>query len=405
MSPACCRNVKNNRFNEKGLMRMKILIGGDFVPTESNRTLFEQGDAESLVGTELKSIFEKSDLNVFNLEVPISDNESPIFKCGPALRAGSGSVNGFKKCDVGFFTLANNHILDQGQKGLESTIKLLEDNGIAYAGAGENLARAQEPYIFESDERKVGFYCCAEHEFSIATENGCGANPFDPLESLDHIQNLKQECDYVIVLYHGGKEHYRYPSPELQRVCRKIADKGADLIICQHSHCIGCEEKYRGKTIVYGQGNFIFDKNPDNEFWKTSLLICLDWDHSKTPIITYLPLQRVANGVRVANSEFADKIMQDFKDRSNKIKDRGFIQAEYNKFVDGMLWIYLCEMLGKRTKNIFFRVLNKLSDCKLAKHIAKAGFSKAGYANLYNYINCEAHREIILNGLERHYKE
>src|SRR5690606_29065463 len=118
---------------------------------------------------------------------------------------------------------------------------------------------------------KIGFYVCAEHEFSIASVDSPGANPFDPLESLDHIADLKNECDYVVVLYHGGKEHYRYPSPYLQKVCRKMADKGANLVICQHSHCIGCFEVYKDSTLVYGQGNFIFNKH-DNEYWKTSIL-------------------------------------------------------------------------------------------------------------------------------------
>src|SRR5699024_1436352 len=99
-----------------------------------------------------------------------------------------------------------------------------------------------------------------------------GANPFDPLESFDHIQELKSKCDYVIVLYHGGKERYRYPSPYLQKVCRKFAQKGADLIVCQHSHCIGAYEEFEGSTIIYGQGNFIFN-TLNNEFWNTSLLI------------------------------------------------------------------------------------------------------------------------------------
>ena len=68
---------------------------------------------------------------------------------------------------------------------------------------------------------KIGIYACAENEFTIATDTTAGANPFDPFESLDHIQNLKRSCDYVIVLYHGGKEHYRYPSPYLQKFVGK----------------------------------------------------------------------------------------------------------------------------------------------------------------------------------------
>ena len=45
---------------------------------------------------------------------------------------------------------------------------------------------AAKPFILEREGIKVGFYPCAEHEFSIVTENSPGANPFDPMWSLDH---------------------------------------------------------------------------------------------------------------------------------------------------------------------------------------------------------------------------
>lgn len=139
-----------------------------------------------------------------------------------------------------FFTLANNHILDQGEQGLHSTMDVLNSNNIPFAGVGKNIQEASKPYIKQFENFRLGVYCCAEHEFSIANENKAGANPFDPLESLDHISQLKKEVDYLVVLYHWGKEHYRYPSPNLQKTCRKLVEKGADLVVCQHSHFIGC---------------------------------------------------------------------------------------------------------------------------------------------------------------------
>lgn len=74
---------------------------------------------------------------------------------------------------------------------------------------------------------------------------------------------MSNACDYTIVLYHGGKEHYRFPSPNLQKYCRKFIEKGANIVICQHSHCIGCEENYKNGKIIYGQGNFLFDDSDD----------------------------------------------------------------------------------------------------------------------------------------------
>ena len=133
----------------------------------------------------------------------------------------------------------------------------------------------------------------SEHEFTIASENSAGANSFDPLDSLDQISNLKKEVDYLIILYHGGKEYYRFPTPYLQRVCRKIVDKGANLVVCQHSHCIGAFEDYKNSKIIYGQGNFIFDREDriNKDCSQTSLLIeiCLD---KNIISINYYPLRK-----------------------------------------------------------------------------------------------------------------
>ena len=264
---------------------MYFLIGADLVPTKSNYDLFIKGDARMLVGDELKGILEKAYYRVFNLETPLTDDEKPIIKMGPNLIAPTTTIEAYKALEIDLLTLANNHILDQDIQGLTTTIETLERAGIKYFGTGEDVISAAEPHIFTFNNKKIGIYACVEHEFSIVEENRPGANPFDPLWSLDHVAELKKSVDFVIVLYHGGKEHYRYPSPLLQKTCRRLVDKGADLVICQHSHCIGCEEKYKGSTIVYGQGNFIFDDS-DDECWQTSLLVIIGDDFE----VSYLPI-------------------------------------------------------------------------------------------------------------------
>ena len=72
---------------------------------------------------------------------------------------------------------------------------------------------------------------------------------------MEKIKDIKKNCNYLIVVYHGGKEFYRYPSPYLKELCEFFTKIGADIVICQHSHCIGAQEKLDDKTIIYGQGN------------------------------------------------------------------------------------------------------------------------------------------------------
>ena len=105
---------------------MKLYIGADFVPTDINKNLFEAGKGEALVGKELYEILKQSDLNVFNLEVPLTDAETPIVKFGNNLIAPSKTVYGYKALEPIFLTLANNHSLDHGAEGLTTTLELLK---------------------------------------------------------------------------------------------------------------------------------------------------------------------------------------------------------------------------------------------------------------------------------------
>lgn len=373
---------------------MKIIIGADLVPTESNYELFNNADVDALIGSHLNNVLSEADYRIFNLEVPLTNTEAPIAKCGPNLISPPSTIEGIKSIGVDFLTLANNHILDQGEQGLYSTIDILSKNNIAFAGVGSNLNEASRPYIFEIEGKKIGIYCCAEHEFTIATERAAGANPFDPLESLEHIKDLKSQADYVIVLYHGGKEHCRYPSPYLQKVCRKCVEKGADLVVCQHSHCIGCEEKYLNGTIVYGQGNFLFDHS-ESEYWQTGLLIEIGDNFD----ISYIPLVKEKNAVRLADEEKSNEIMLQFKQRSSEILIDGFIEEKYSEFAKSMINNYLFKLSGKR-KSFLFRAINKMSGYRYMNFYLKRRYTQSDLLAIQNYIECEAHREVLCKGIK-----
>ncbi len=372
---------------------MSIIIGADIVPTESNIGFFENADRNKLIGEELCGILDEADYRIFNLEVPLTNLETPIAKYGPCLKSSPQSAAGMKRIGVDLFTLANNHIMDQDVQGLESTIQTLDKNGIFHVGAGKNLEEARKPFFFTIKGKRYGVYSCAEHEFSIAKDNKPGANPFDPLESLDHIAGMKNQCDYAIVLYHGGKESYRYPSPSLQKTCRKIVEKGADLVICQHSHCIGCKEEYKQSVIVYGQGNFLFLED-DNEYWNTGIIVRIN----DSGAVDYVPYQRKGNSIQLADGKERTEILNAFEQRSSEIKQAGFIEENYKAFADGMLPDYVLFFLNL-DQSFFYRAINKLSGQRLRKAVSEHIKKKRG-SGMRNFVECEAHRELLLKGLE-----
>lgn len=371
---------------------MNILIGGDLVPTKSNQDIFKKGEIYKLLGKKLYNKWFNANFRIFNLETPLINKKTPIKKNGAILSTSVKTINGLKNLKPSLVSLANNHIMDHDFKGYNSTIKNLNKYNIPFVGSGYNIKQAKKPYILNYENKQIGVYSCAEYEFSIAKKSKAGANPFDPLESLDHINRLSKNSDFVIVLYHGGKEHYRYPSPNLQYKCRKMTEKGADLIVCQHSHCIGSFEKYNNSTIIYGQGNFIFNMK-DNKYWNTGMLVNLIIENNKYEV-NFIPFKTNNYGIETLNKENKKNILKNFYKRSEKIKDPEFVKEKYENFANEKILHYLRKFsgLGKWFSRIDRFIFNGFLTKKL--------FNTKKILKLLNYIQCEAHRELIISGLK-----
>ena len=379
-----------------GEITLKILITADMVPTKTNEEMFASGGADKLLGEELTALFQSADFRMINLEMPLYDGNSPISKAGPCLRADTAAVNLYDALHIDLVTLANNHIMDHGEAGFQSTLQTLQSKSIPYVGVGSTAAEARAPYFVNIDGKRICFYACVEHEFSIVNEAErlVGANPFSSLDCTADVTEARKACDFLIVLYHGGREQYRYPSPELQQNCRALVQAGADLVLCQHSHCIGCMEEYQGKQILYGQGNFVFDEDVD-ECWDSGLIVEIT-DGFR---IRYLPVERKANTVRLAKGETEQAILDGFKQRSQLITSPEAVRQEYRTLAEKNIDQYLLVMSGV-ARRFWFRVVNKLSGHRFEKYYLQSKYKKRSLLAMQNMVECEAHRELFLKGLK-----
>ena len=372
---------------------MKIIILGDVGASSSNCQAFCSGEAD-LFSLEIQKMCAEADIVILNLEKPLTDVITPLGKCPPDYSAPTETINGIKLLHPTAVTLANNHIMDQQEQGLHSTIDLLDKNGIQYVGAGDNSGGAKRPLIIEKAGYRIGVYACCEKEFSFATDDSAGANVFDPLDSLDEISSLKQDFDYLIILHHGGMQGYPYPTPYQQKVCRKMCDKGADLVICQHSHIIGCEEKYRNGTIVYGQGNFLLDDVPE-ESWQSGIIVEVTITQNNASI-GYIPIQ-TKNHKTIVHPD-CDRIEAAFTERSQEIVNPDVVVRKFSELSEKKLSPYLMKLSGKA--DLIQRVFGRIG---IAKRYSKFYSKSAGYIIL-DYLYCDTHRESIEYGLEQFVK-
>ena len=369
---------------------MKILILGDVGASKKNLQAFCNADND-LFSPEIQEKCAEADIVLLNLEKPLTNIISPLGKCPPDYIAPAETINGIKLLHPTAVTLANNHIMDQQNQGLQSTMNVLKQNGIQYVGVGNSLQEARRPIIFfEHEETRVGVYACCEKEFSFATDTTPGANAFDPLVTFDDIVELKKECDYLIVLFHGGMQDYPYPTPYQQRVCRKMCNKGADLIVCQHSHIIGCEEHYSGSTIVYGQGNLLLD-DVDTESWHNGIILSIDIDKN-IPNMDILPTE--VNNHKVIIHHNADKIKKLYYDRSQEILDQQFVDQSFRNYCNNKLSDYLMKLSG--IGSISRKIIKKLN----AQELILLKYNKCELYYILDYLYCDTHREAIEKSIE-----
>ncbi len=300
---------------------MKILIGGD-VSVVDSAELFAKGEVKALFN-DVTEEFATADAVLVNLECAVTDKDTEIKKFGPCLKAPFGTVETLKKAGVTHCAISNNHIFDYGIVGAKDTIKQLNKNRIEWTGFGENDILARRNMVLTDGKVKVAVIAVCEHEYSYALPERMGVREYDPYDTNEDISEAKKTADFVVVLYHGGKEFCRYPSPRLRKLCRSMVRHGADVVLCQHSHCIGCYEKFDEGHILYGQGNFHFLKSDFLttedmcEKWSNGFLVELGFD--KTCEIDFKPIVVDGLGIRFANQGERKEIMDSFAKRNEEL--------------------------------------------------------------------------------------
>jgi poly-gamma-glutamate synthesis protein (capsule biosynthesis protein) len=366
---------------------VKLIIGGDLCPIGRDLPYFANGDAKAIFNNLLEE-FHKADLTIANLECPLTDSDLPIEKLGPNLRAPARCVDGIKNAKINVLNLANNHIMDFGPQGLADTLSVCRDAGIETVGAGKNLQDARRILITRLGNIRVGFLGVAEHEFSIATEVSYGANPLGLVDCVRNIRANKNNIDYLVVLLHGGNEHYPYPSPRIRKISRFMVEMGANAVIVQHTHCPGCLEDYQSGHIVYGQGNLILDlPNMGNSFYEGFLvkLSISDDFSSEMDIIPYRQSDDRFGATKMSN-ERECSFRWSLNERSLNAKDDELIQAN---------WLEFCE---KRKEDILNRIFGHnrlLTRLNKYKFFVNQFYSAHSLLKLQNTISCEAHRDVL----------
>ena len=210
--------------------------------------------------TDCGSLLLSADVACGNLEGVFADEgkprKTPGAKGSFSFLMPTRLVQCLKNVGFDFVGIANNHIFDFYQEGVESTMATLKEAGIQFAG------NEKCPYaINEFNGFKVGF-CAFGH--SIGT-----LHHTDTANVHAIIAELHKKVDIVIVCFHGGCEGsaarhlpddiewaWGENRGHLRDFTHQCIDWGADLVFGHGPHVVRAMEVYKGHFIAYSLGNF-----------------------------------------------------------------------------------------------------------------------------------------------------
>ncbi|MDR1736216.1 MAG: CapA family protein [Oscillospiraceae bacterium] len=308
---------------------IEMFFTGDVLLDRAVGNIILRDGIDAPISDGLREMLHGADWVGINLENPLSDRGEKDITKDFTFRARPETAELLDHMGVTFCALANNHVLDYGEQAMYDTMDILEGRGIGHAGAGENLAAASAPAVFEIDGYTISALSASHHMPFLswyAKEDRPGMlATYNPAQYVEAIKKAKEESDFCAVFVHWGVERDTFPEKYQHELARAYIDAGADIVIGSHPHVLQGFEWYKGKLIAHSLGNFIFT----NTSMDTAALgVTIDGNGDMRAFLRPCKIVRYSTGL-TEDEEEKKQLFKQITDRSfgAKILETGEIVA------------------------------------------------------------------------------
>lgn len=211
---------------------------------------------------------------VINLECPITRDGNPE-KGKINLSVRDNYLRNIFGSNLFCTSIGNNHILDFGGEGLNSTLAELDKIDVKWFGLDSESESKNNPLTVEFNKIKIAFIAavCGSTSPLIESDNIVHLSLLNSDDIISRVSRIRKLADRVIVYIHWGIEESSYPALKDISIARKLIDAGVDLVVGSHAHAPQPVEKYKNGIIAYNLGNFIMPemKNVPSYFDDTGM--------------------------------------------------------------------------------------------------------------------------------------
>lgn len=214
---------------------------------------------------------EKADLAVVNLELPLGGG--PNYSGYPAFSAPDSYAEALRDAGFDLFFTANNHTLDQGDKGLRRTLTTLDRIGVDHLGTYYDKAQRDSliPFIRDVNGIKIGFLNYTYGTNGITARSGAEVSYIDRKKMADEIARTRAAgAELICVGIHWGIEYQLNENAGQRDLADYLVNQGVDMIIGGHPHVVQPmkvvhnAKEDKDVLVVYSLGNFISNMTKPN---------------------------------------------------------------------------------------------------------------------------------------------
>lgn len=296
-------------------------------------------------------LLKNADLTVGNLEGPLVAKAEQIPGRPYSYKVPPETVLGLTAAGFDVVSLANNHLLDCAEAGLQETIATLDKARIGWFGAGDSNEAARRPWIgqikgvrvaliggvsceiylgsarsFGNDEHwQRRLQLCKDHLTMIDGANTMGTFFYDPETLAQDVAAARAQADIVIVILHAGVRYWRPPHELQVALAQSAAKAGADLVIGHHAHIWQPVQMIGSVPVIYGIGNFAFGSGNRNADEGLLLRAIVQTDTKRLARVELFPTyiknrdKQVNYQVRIFKDKAARDVLEDLRTWSKKL--------------------------------------------------------------------------------------
>jgi poly-gamma-glutamate capsule biosynthesis protein CapA/YwtB (metallophosphatase superfamily) len=212
-----------------------------------------------------------TDVRIINLETAVTRSEDHWPNKGIHYRMHPRNIGCLTAARIDCCSLANNHVLDWGYKGLAETLQTLDKAGVAHAGAGRTAAAAASPAVLKVPGKgrvlvfSFGLTTSGIPRAWATAEDRAGVNLLEDLSEetaqrvASQIRRVERPGDVTVASIHwGGNWGYEIPDSQIH-FAHRLIEEGVDIVHGHSSHHVKSIEVYRDRLILYGCGDFLND--------------------------------------------------------------------------------------------------------------------------------------------------